>query len=338
MKLAELAGRLGAELEGDGELEILSLAPIDEAGPDQLSFVASPQYRRYLASTLAGAVVLGPDEDGAGLNVLRCGQPYAAFVKALELFDTRCAASAGIHPTAIVGEGARLGDGASVGAYVVIGERVEVGADAVIHPHVVIYPDVRIGARFTAHAGAVVRESVTIGDDVTLQPGVIVGGDGFGFLPTGGPVPAPIRQIGTVRLGNDVDVGANSTIDRATVGTTRIERGVKLDNLVMIAHGCTVGEGTMLAAQFGVAGSSRIGAGVMAGGQAGVSGHVHVGDGARMAAHTGAAADVEAGATVAGSPAVAVGLWRRYSVLLRRLPELFRRVRALERGETPPDS
>jgi UDP-3-O-[3-hydroxymyristoyl] glucosamine N-acyltransferase len=175
-----------------------------------------------------------------------------------------------------------------------------------------------------------VREAVEIGNDVTLQPGVVLGGDGFGFIPQARGDAVVIPQIGTVHIGDHVDVGANSTVDRATVGTTRLADGVKLDNLVMIAHGCEVGEGSMLAAQFGMAGSSRVGKGVMAGGQVGVSGHLRIGDRVRLAAQTGVASDVADGQVVAGSPAVAVGVWRRYSVLLQRLPEFVKRLRTIE--------
>jgi len=330
MRLGDLARRIGATIDGDADVDITGLAPIEDAGEGDLTFVASAKYRKLLTTTGASAIVVGPDDPAEGRTVLRAPEPYAAFVQALAVFDDRPAAAPGIHPTAAVAESASVGTGASIGPYAVIGDDVTIGAGATIHPHVVIYAGARIGDRFTAHAGAVVREKVVIGDDVTLQPGAVIGGDGFGFLPRPGDVPATIPQIGTVEIADSVDIGANSTVDRAAVGATRLARGVKLDNLVMIAHGCTVGEGALLAAQFGVAGSSKIGKGVMAGGQVGVSGHLEVGDGARLAAQTGVAGDVGAGATVAGSPATDIGTWRRYSVLLGQLPRLVRRLRDLE--------
>jgi len=330
MRLADLAERLGAAVEGDGETEITGVAPIEEAGPGDLTFLANPRYGHHLKSTRAAAVILGPGADGCGRTVLRTHEPYGAFVAALYLFDTRPRPEPGVHATAIISDSATLGPRAYVGPYVVVGDDVAIGAGARLYPHVVIYPGVRAGERFTAHAGAVVREDVAVGDDVTLQPGVIVGGDGFGFLPTGDR-PTTIPQIGTVVIGDGVDIGANTTIDRAAVGATRLGDGVKLDNLVMVAHGCQVGDGSMLAGQVGLAGSTVIGRGVMAGGQAGLAGHLTVGDGVRIAARTGVVSDVPAGRTVAGFPAVEIGLWRRAAAALLRLPDILKRLRALER-------
>lgn len=336
MRLEELARRLEANLEGDGDVEIHGLAPIDEAGPGELTFVANPKYRRLLASTRASAVIVGLDENAHGRTVVRAANPYLTFVRAMAMFDARPIPEVGVHPTAVVSPSAHLGANAYVGPYVVIGDEVVIGADARIHPHVTIYPQARIGDRFLAHAGSVVREGVIMGDDVTLQPGVVVGGDGFGFIPTGGPVSIPIPQIGTVRIGDSVDIGANTTVDRAAVGETRLATGVKLDNLVMVAHGCKVGEGSMLAAQVGVAGSTTLGRNVMLGGQVGVTGHVSLGDGVQALGATKVLGDVAAGQTVAGQPQVEANVWRRYAVLLRRLPELFRRVRQLESAGTEP--
>ncbi len=330
MLLGEIARELGLDLEGDPGIEIRGLAPLDEAAPGDLAFVAAARYRPLVATTAASAVILSPEEDACGKAVLRTRDPYGAFVRALVLFDRRPRPQPGIHPTAILASSARVGPGASIGAYVVVGERVVVGESAVLHPHVVLYDDARIGDRFTAHAGSVVREQVVIGDDVVLQPGVVVGGDGFGFLPRPGDVPVPIPQIGTVRLGDHVELGANTTVDRATVGETRLGRGVKLDNLVMVGHGSRIGDGTMLAGQVGMAGSTRIGARVVAGGQAGFAGHLRVGDDVRIAARAGVVGDVADGQTVAGMPAVDIALWRRTAAALLRLPDLLRRVRRLE--------
>ncbi len=341
MRLGELAQRLDLALDGDGDIEITGVAPIDEAGPGDLSFVANPKYRRQLASTGASAVILGLGEDAAGKAALRAANPYVALVAALGLLDRRPQPALGIHPTAVIAASARVGEGASIGPYAVVGEDVAIGRGCVLHPHVVIYPGVRIGERFTAHAGAVVRELVVVGDDVVLQPGAVVGADGFGFLPRGREVPLPIPQVGTVRLGDCVELGANTTVDRATVGETRLGRGVKLDNLVMVGHGSRIGAGSMLAGQAGMAGSTRIGERVMAGGQAGFAGHLSVGDDARIGAQAGVIGNVEAGATVAGMPAVDLALWRRAAAALLRLPDLLRRVRRLETlansGKPPRD-
>ncbi len=331
MRLSKLAEKLQARIEGDGDVEIVGLAPIDEAEPGHLTFVANPKYGALLRSTRASAVLVGPDQDSAGRTVLRTTDPYAAFVHALALFDSRPRPQPGVHPTAAVAESATIGPRAYVGAYAVIGEGAVVGEDACIYPHVVIYPQVRVGERFTAHAGAVVRENVVIGDDVVLQPGVVIGGDGFGFVPVGDDVPVTIPQIGTVEIADHVEVGANTTVDRAAVGATRLERGVKLDNLIMIGHGSRIGAFSMLAGQCGMAGSTKIGSRVMAGGQVGFAGHLTVGDDVRLAAQSGVVRDVAAGATVAGLPAGDVALWRRMVIALSRLPELLRRVRRLEK-------
>ena len=328
--LSELAKRLGLPFEGEGNTEISGCAPIEEATGGDLAFVANPRYARLLKETRAGAVLLVPGADAHGHNVLRAADPQAAFARALAWFDTRSRPTPGIHPTAVVEESAVVGTGSHVGAYAVIGEGVTIGSGAIIHPHVTIYPGARIGERFVAHAGSVVREDVVIGDDVTLQPGAVVGSDGFGFLPKPGGIPTPVPQIGTVEIADHADVGANTTIDRAAVGRTRIGRGVKLDNLVQVAHGCQIGDGTLLAAQTGLAGSTRLGRDVMAGGQVGFAGHLRVGDGVQIAAQSGVPGDVPARTVVAGTPAIEIGLWRRCMAVLRRLPEILTRLRALE--------
>lgn len=330
MRLSELARKVGATVDGDESLEISGLAPIETAGPGDLTFVANPRYARFLATTGAAAVIVGEDVDTGGLTAVRAPEPYTAFVAALTLFDRRPVPAPGIHPTAVIAPTARIGEGAYVGAYSVIGENATIGCNARIFPHVVIYPEVRVGDRFTAHSGAVVRECAILGDDVTLQPGAVLGSDGFGFLPVG-DIPLAIPQIGSVELGDGVDVGANTTIDRAAVGVTRLAKGVKLDNLVQVAHGCSIGEASMLAAQVGLAGSTVLGRGVMAGGQAGASGHLQVGDGARLAARTVVTSDVEPGKTVAGFPATDIAKWRRNVAASMRLPEILKRVQALEK-------
>jgi UDP-3-O-[3-hydroxymyristoyl] glucosamine N-acyltransferase len=330
MKLRDLATHLGATLEGDGDIEIVGCAPIDEAGPEYITFVANPRYAKKLPMTTAGAVIAARDMVVTGRSVLRCDDPQRAFAHALAIFDSRPRSRPGTHPTAVVDPSARIGSGAHIGAYVVIGENVTLGDDAVLHPHVTIYAAARIGRRFTAHAGVVIRECVVIGDDVVIQPGAVVGADGFGFLPRGKDLPLAVPQTGTVEVADHVEIGANTTIDRAATGKTRIGRGAKIDNLVQVAHGCAVGERTMIAAQTGLAGSARVGSEAMLGGQVGVTGHVHVGDRVQVAAQSGIAGDVEAGRVMGGSPALDLALWRRCMVALRRLPDLLRRVRVLE--------
>jgi UDP-3-O-[3-hydroxymyristoyl] glucosamine N-acyltransferase len=332
MKLGDLARRIGCDLEGDPSIEITGPATIEDAGPGQVTFVANPRYQSKLAESRAAAVVLAPGVEASGPAVLRTAEPYAAFIRLLELFHEPYAPPAGVDPAARIASSARIGARASIGPFAVIGEDVTIGADARIDPHVVIYPGVVIGDRFTAFAGAVVRERVRIGHDVKLQPGVVVGGDGFGYLPEGQGGVRAIPQTGTVILEDGVEIGANTTIDRAAVGTTRVRRGAKIDNLVQIGHGCDVGESALLAAQVGLAGSTQIGAGAQLGGQVGAAGHLTIGAGAKIGAKSGVPNDVAPGATVAsGMPALDIRLYRRVIAAWRDLPELLQRLRRIER-------
>lgn len=330
MRLSDLAVRLGCELHGDGGVEITRCAPIESAGAGDLTFVANPRYLRFLADCRAAAVILAPDAPATPLPSLRTPEPYMAFARAVEHFHVPLAWPPGVHPTAQIAASAMIGPDASIGAYAVIGERVRIGARARIAAHVVIYDDVTIGARCTAHAHATVRERVRIGDDVVLHAGSVIGSDGFGYAPSDGGI-RRLLQGGDVVLENEVEVGANTTVDRAMVGSTVLRHGVKVDNLVMIAHGCEIGAYSMLAAQVGLSGSTRLGQWVRVGGQVGAAGHLTIGDGAQIAAQSGVNNSVTAGATVGGTPAMEMGLWRRAMAATTRLPELFRRVRRLER-------
>jgi len=331
MKLAEIAERIHCELRGDGSVEIHGLAPIDDAGPGMLTFLANPRYAPYLNTTGAAAVIVSATQGELRLPSLRATDPYLAFAEALELFCPPPSLPVGIHPTAVIAPTAKLGADVGIGAYCVIGADVTIGDDAHLDAHVVVYPSVTIGAAFRAYAHVTVRERVTIGRRVTLHSGCVIGGDGFGYVMGADGAARKIPQAGTVIIEDDVEIGANTTIDRATVGATVIRRGAKIDNLVMIAHGCSIGEGAALAAQVGLSGSTRLGRCVRMGGQAGAAGHLTIGDGAQVAAQSGVPNDVAAGATVAGYPATDIQVWRRVSAALPRLPELLRRVRRLEK-------
>jgi len=340
MKLAELARALGATLEGASpDVEITGVAPLEDAVPGTITMLADRRLETRLAGTRASAVLVGPDAPAAPVPLLRVPHPWVAFTQVMELFHPVRRPAAGVHPTAVVAATAVLGAGAFVGPHVVIGEDVRIGRDAVLHPHVTIYRGARIGDRFTAHAGAVVREDVVIGERVTLHAGAVIGSDGFGFVPLS-EGHRKIPQIGTVIVEDDVEIGANATVDRATLGATRVGSGTKIDNLVMVGHGCQIGPGCLLAAQVGLAGSMRLGAGVMMGGQAGASGHFIIGDGAQIAAQSGVHREVPAGGIYGGYPAIEVRGWRRAMTALPRLPEVFRRLRRVEKalGLVPPRS
>ncbi|MDG2306017.1 MAG: UDP-3-O-(3-hydroxymyristoyl)glucosamine N-acyltransferase [Candidatus Binatia bacterium] len=332
MRVADIACALEAVVEGDATLEVDELAPLDGAGPRSLSFLSNPRYAPQLATTGAGAVILGPDVEGPGCTVLRVADAYLAFAKALELFDRPIQLPEGVDPRAFVADSAEIAAGARIAPGVHVGENARIGARAALHPGVVVYPDVSIGDDFTAHANVVVRERVRIGHRVTLAAGVALGGEGFGYIPLPDGGVWNMRQIGTVEIEDDVEIGANTTIDRAAIGVTRIEKGAKIDNLVMIAHGCRIGPEALIAAQTGLAGSTTVGARAQLGGQVGSAGHLSIGEGARIAAQSGVPGDVPEGAVMGGYPAMDVGLWRRVSAAARKLPELLRRVRRLERA------
>ena len=331
MTLREIARALGCELRGDGEVEIQDVAPVEDAPPGTLTFLADPRLAGKLAATRAAAVLLPPEAPDVPLPSLRAAHPYLAFVEALELFHPPRRTAAGVHPTAVIAPGARLGPGASIGPHVVLGEGVTVGRDATLHANVTIYPHCSIGDVFTAHAGTVVREGVRIGDRVTLHAGAVVGSDGFGYL----PLPEGNRKIphlGTVVLEDDVEIGANTTVDRAAFGATVVGRGTKIDNLVMVGHGCRLGPHCLVAAQAGLSGSTTLGSRVMMGGQAGAAGHLTIGDAARIGAQAGVYQDIPAAGVYSGYPAMDARLWRRVSAGTRRLPALFRRLRDVERA------
>lgn len=329
MKLSAIASALQARLENSSsDIEIKGLNGIEEAGPGELTFVSNPKYAQAARTTKASAVIVAEDFPAIPTTTLRVKDPYLSFARALELFHPAQQYAPGVHPTAVVDSSARIGNGAHIGPYVVIGEDVEIGADAVLLAHVVIYRGARIGDNFFAHAHSVVRENCRLGQRVVLQNGVVIGGDGFGFAKTAEGRWHKIPQPAPVLIGDDVEVQANSCIDRASVGETRIGRGVKVDNLVQVGHGTHVGEDSLLCAQVGLAGSTVIGNRVILTGQVGVVGHCTVGDNAIVTPQTGVAADIAAGALVSGSPAVDHRAWLKYSAILPRLPEIVRGMRA----------
>lgn len=334
MKLGELAGRLGAELRGDAELEVTGVKGIEDAGPTEVSFVANPRYAGLARKTRAAAVLVEPEFQELEAATLRIRNPYHAFNRALALFYQPPAVTPGIHPTAVIDETAEIGEGAHIGAYVVVGPRVRLGPHATLLPHVVIYPGVTAGSHLFAHAHAVIREHCMLGDHVTLENGAIVGADGFGFSKDENGHWVKIPQSGPVRLGNRVDVQANACIDRATVGETRIGAGTKVDNLVQVGHGSTVGENTLLCAQVGLAGSSVIGNNAILAGQAGVAGHCTLGDGVILTAQSAVSHDVPAGKMISGSPGFDNRVWLRAVAIFERLPELLKRLNRLEKKIT----
>jgi UDP-3-O-[3-hydroxymyristoyl] glucosamine N-acyltransferase len=328
MKLSEIAAALGARLEnGSPETEITGVAGIEAAGAGQITFISNPKYAAAARTTKASAVIVAEDFPAIPAAMLRSKNPYLDFARALELFHPAMRYAPGIHATAVVHASAKIGAGAHIGPYVVIQEDVKIGANAVLLAHVVIYRGVKIGDNFLAHSHAVVREFCRIGNNVVLQNGVVIGADGFGFAKGNEGDWHKIPQAQPVVSGDDVEIQANSCIDRASVGETRIGRGTKIDNLVQVGHGTHIGEDSLLASQVGLAGSTEIGNKVLLLGQVGVVGHCKVGDGAIVTPQSGVAGDIEAGAIVSGAPAVEHRLWLKYSAALSRLPELVKLLR-----------
>ncbi len=334
MRLSEIANHLGAELHGDGSVEINGVAGIEEARHDEITFLANSKYSPLARITRAGAVLVEPSvEPLAHAATLRIANTYAAFAKTIRLFYQEPRYAPGMHPTAVVDPSARIGENAHVAAYVVVQAGVTIGRDAVLLPHVVIYQGAHIGDRFMAHAHAVIREFCRLGDDVVLQNGAVIGGDGFGYAQEVGGIWSKITQSGVAVLGDRVEVQANACVDRASIGETRIGNGTKVDNLVQVGHGSAVGENTLLCAQVGLAGSTKVGNRVILAGQVGVAGHCTIGDGAVATAQSGIPNDVAPGVTVSGYPALDNRQWLRAVAAFARLPEIARELRSLRKGK-----
>lgn len=333
MKLAALALALGADVHGDGDAEITGVAGLEEAGPEHVTFVANPRYSALARTTNAGAILVAPDFPAIGTPTLRTSNPYLAFAKAVQIFYREPSYAPGIHSTAVIHPSAVIGKGAHIGAFAVVSEGVTIGDFATLLPHVVIYPHATIGSYFYAHAHSVVREFCRVGDHVVLQNGVIVGCDGFGFAKDDAGVWHKIVQSGPTVIENDVEIQANSTIDRASVGETRVGSGVKIDNLVQVGHGSKVGANTLLCAQVGLAGSSEIGRNSILAGQVGVAGHCKLGDGVIMTAQSGVSHDVPPGKIISGSPAFDNRQWLKATAIFNRLPDLIRQLQRKQRSE-----
>jgi len=336
MRLGEIADRLGCQLEGEATLEIHGVAGIEQAGPGQLTFVSNPRYMHATRTTLASAVLIGKNipldrNPGLpGLTVLRSANPYLDFARALEMFYQPPRYAPGVHPTAVIAPNARIGPGAHVGPYCFVDQGVEIGRNAVLHSLVSIYRHARIGDDFFAHSHVVVREGCRIGNRVLLQNGVVIGGDGFGFAKRADGRWHKILQSGVTVLGDDVEIQANSCVDRATVGETIVSRGVKIDDLALVGHGGKIGEDTLLCGQAGMAGTTTVGKGCILGGQVGCSGHLTVGDGAMLTPQSGVANDIPPNSLYSGAPAVEHRQWLKGSAAFKRLPELLNTVRRLE--------
>jgi UDP-3-O-[3-hydroxymyristoyl] glucosamine N-acyltransferase len=331
LKLQSIAERLGCTLEGDGRIEIVGVAALEDARPGDLTFFVNPKYAAELRTTHASAVILGEHAEPAPCAMLRTREPYVAFGRAVALFADPWRPPAGVHPRAFVAEGARIASDASIGALTAVGERTQIGARTIVHPNVTIGRDVEIGDDCVIHAGASIRERVRLGNRVVIQDRAVIGSDGYGFARRADGTHEKIPQVGGVVIEDDVEVGAGSTIDRPAVGETRIGAGSKIDNLVQIAHGVVVGKRVLLAGQVGIAGSSVIEDDVTLAGQVGVSGHITIGKGTIATAQTGIPNSVEPGSFISGYPAIPNRDWLKSSAVFRKLPELRKALADLER-------
>ncbi len=338
LTVAELAARVGGEVDGDGGIRIDRVRGLEDAGPGDVSFYANRRYRAAFEATRAGAVIVEPGETApAGKTLLRVRNAYLAFAKISTLFHPPREAVPEIAPEAVVHPTARVHPSAQVMPLALVGPGAEVGARTVLFPGVVIGADSRVGDDCVLHANVVVRERCVVGNRCILQPGCVVGSDGFGFAfdPEGeegsGPRHYKVPQAGNAVVEDDVELGANSCVDRGTLGSTVIRRGAKLDNLVQIGHNVEVGPLSILAGQVGIAGSTKLGMGVVCGGQVGIVGHLEIGDGVRFGAQSGVINDVPAGETWSGYPAGPHAPWLREMAAVHRLPDLVKQVRELER-------
>jgi UDP-3-O-[3-hydroxymyristoyl] glucosamine N-acyltransferase len=328
--LGQLAEALGASLEGDAGRVVVGVAPLETAGPEHVSFLTSTRYRRQAQASRAGALIVPGDAEGLPGALLRVASPQVALIKVLRLFHPEPPLAPGIHPAAVVAESARVAPSAAVGPLAVIEREVVVGARSRVGALVFVGAGAVVGEDVTLYPRVVVREGVRIGDRVIVHPGAVLGADGFGYA-FDGSAHRKIPQVGGVRVEDDVEIGANSTVDRGTLGDTVIGRGTKIDNLVQIAHNCEIGEDVIIVAQAGISGSCRIERRVILAGQVGVADHVTVGEGAVVTAQSGVPSDIPAGGVWSGAPTRPAALVRRIWAAEAMLPDLVKRIRALEK-------
>ena len=329
MTLGQIARALGLTLEGDPDVKITGVAPLEVAGPDQISFVADAKYARLAETTRAGALLTPRDADLPG-PLLRSDNPRAALIGLLRLFYPPPVPPGGIHTSAQVAASARVHSSATIGALSVIGANSVVGERTWIFPQVYVGEGAEIGADCLLYPHVVICDGVTLGDRLIVHPGAVLGADGFGYA-FDGSRHLKIPQVGSVLIHDEVEIGANVTVDRATVGDTVIRRGTKIDNLVQIGHNVEIGEDAILVAQVGIAGSSRVGNRAILAGQVGVADHVTVGDRVIVGAQSGVPSDLREAGQYLGTPARPAAEARRILAALTRLPALLERMRALER-------
>jgi UDP-3-O-[3-hydroxymyristoyl] glucosamine N-acyltransferase len=331
MKLGELAAALNCELRGDAEVEISGVSGMEHAGPSHITFLANPKYAHKVKQTRAAAILVAQFIEDLHAAQLISNNPYLDSARAMALFYQPPKPPPGIHPTASIAASAKIGENPSIGPFAVVGENVAIGSNAILHAHVVIYEGAHIGDDFLAHSHSVVREFCRIGHRVILQNSVIVGGDGFGFAKGADGRHNKIVQGGVTVIEDDVEIQTLTSIDRASMGETRVKRGAKIDSLVQVGHSCVVGEDNIICAQTGLAGSTILEKNVVLAGQVGVAGHLTIHDNVQVYAQSGVGGDVPAGSAISGSPAFNARDWLRAATAFQKLPEILRTLRQLER-------
>ncbi len=328
--LGELAALLGGKLQGPAGLVIQGIAAIDRATPQEITFITQKRYARLAAQSQAAAFIVGPDQADLARPLIIVPHPYLAYAQAAALFAPPRSRWPGVSPLAFLGQGVKIGQEVSISPLACIGNGVRLEDRVTIMPGCVLGDQVQIGADTLLYPNVTILERCILGQRVIVHSGTVIGADGFGFV-QGPEGHQKIPQLGTVVIEDDVEIGANCTIDRGALGETRVGRGVKIDNLVHLAHNVTVGEHSLLVAQVGVAGSSKLGKGVGLGGQVGILGHIELGDGVQVAAQSGVPHSLPAGLTVSGSPARPHQETLRIVSHLAKLPEIYRRLKELEK-------
>lgn len=330
-----IAAALGGEVVGNKDVSVSTLAKIEEGEEGALSFLANPKYEHYIYSTRSSIVIVArsfePKQEVEHATLVKVDDPYGCFAKLLEMYVVSKPQKSGIHPTAVIDPTATIGEGCYIGAYAVIDAGAKVGNGCNIYPHCYIGDRVTIGDNTMLYSGVKIYEECKVGNRVIVHAGAVIGSDGFGFAPNAEGKYDKIPQIGNVVVEDDVEIGANTTIDRATMGSTKLSRGVKLDNLVQIAHNVVVGEDTVAAAMTGIAGSTKVGRNCMFGGQVGIVGHITVGDRVHAASQTGITNNTGDDVTLMGFPGMPAGKFRRSNAVYRNLPEMKKTVDKLEK-------
>ena len=332
-KVAQIAGILQAEVVGDPNGIITTVCKIEEGVPGGLTFLANPKYTHYIYETRATAAIVNKTfqpERPVPCTLIKVDDSYVAFARLLDVYNQSKRKRPGVSPHACVAESAKIGENVYIGEFASIGENVVIGDNCQIFPHVCLGDDVKVGSDTVLNAGVKVYAECVIGNHCIIHAGAVIGADGFGFAPQNGDF-IKVPQIGNVRIEDNVEIGANTCIDRSTMGSTLIHKNVKLDNLIQIAHNVEIGEGSAFAAQVGVAGSAKIGAHCIIAGQGAVAGHITVGDGVLVGGQSAVTHSIPGGKTVLGSPAIPVGEEKRLIIYRKKLPELYARVDAIEK-------